>query len=431
MVASPFGQHPEHVVALPSKLLGEGVLKLAAIYGANASGKTKLVEGLRSLRSIVVASRQPGKRLPIESFRLARDTRVASVKFDIELSTEGKIFQYGLVCSADGKCIEEEWLYLLSGRRQIKCFERKTVGGDAIVDIGSGFAKKGTQDFDRLNLISGATQVNQSFLGKAWENKSNIADKVVRWFRDSLTIVGAEASYEALELQAAKDDIFSNFLGEYLGASGTGIHGVMSEGVEVDFEKRFKSFDAAKKDELMRGLDDGDGMVLVSAAGNVSKIAKNSDGELVEYNLKAGHKSDSGDIVYFDFNSESHGTQRLTHLLPILFDAGKSQRIYVIDEIDRKLHPLLTKKFIRDFVSGSLSKGSQLIFTTHDTNLLDQDFLRRDEVWFVEKDCSTGAASLYPLTDFDIRADLRVDRGYLNGRFGAIPFFGGCALPQG
>lgn len=430
MAASPYSQHPSHVASMPSKLQGDGILKLAAIYGANAAGKTKLVDALRSLRSIVVNGSAQDRRLPVDSFKLSEHTKNIPVQFEVVFSIADKTFQYGLVVSSSGLAIEEEWLYILSGGRQTKCFERLTKKSDVVVDLGSGFARKGTKEYEKLLLIADATSASQSYVTKAWENKSQVAAMVVSWFRDHLTIIGAEADYEALEFQAAVDDSFSGFLSNYLKAAGTGIDEVFSEEIEIDVEKRFKNLDPVKREEVLRDISAGAGVVLVSPGGSVSKVASNSKGVVVEYRLKAGHNNDAGGVEYFDFRGESHGTQRLTHLLPAMYESRRAQRVYVIDELDRKLHPLLTQKFVADFVEGASVSNSQLVFTTHDTNLLDQGNLRRDEIWFVEKNTSTGEAALFPLTDFDVRADLRIDKGYLNGRFGAIPFFGGCKLPD-
>jgi AAA15 family ATPase/GTPase len=120
---------------------------------------------------------------------------------------------------------------------------------------------------------------------------------------------------------------------------------------------------------------------------------------------------------------ESEGTQRLIHLVPSLFILKQDSEIVVfLDELDRRLHPLLSRYFVETAINCR-AKGNQLVFTTHDTNLLDLDLLRRDEIWFIEKD-SQGASSCYSLAEFKIRPDLKIEKGYLNARFGAIPFLG-------
>jgi len=135
--------------------------------------------------------------------------------------------------------------------------------------------------------------------------------------------------------------------------------------------------------------------------------------------------SRQGQLVEFSIDEESEGTQRLINLIPALFILKKNpEKVIFLDELDRRLHPLLSRKFLEFFLQCKIEQSkNQLIFTTHDTNLLDLDLLRRDEIWFVEKN-NQGASQLYSLAEFKIRSDLKVEKGYLNGRFGAIPFFG-------
>jgi AAA15 family ATPase/GTPase len=138
--------------------------------------------------------------------------------------------------------------------------------------------------------------------------------------------------------------------------------------------------------------------------------------------LKTVHKGKDGLHVSFDFEEESAGTRRLMDILPILADVRSGEKVYVIDELDRKLHPLLSRLFVESYLEQCCdSLRGQLIFTTHDTHLLDLDLLRRDEIWFLQKD-NEGGSNLYSLADLKVRPDLKIEKGYLNGRFGGIPF---------
>jgi AAA15 family ATPase/GTPase len=121
---------------------------------------------------------------------------------------------------------------------------------------------------------------------------------------------------------------------------------------------------------------------------------------------------------------ESDGVRRFLHLLPELYRLRSTGGVFVIDEFERSMHPMLARKFIEFFLKAGQGTASQLIFTTHETNLLDLDLMRRDGIWFAEKD-NEGATQLYSLADFKVRNDLRIEKGYLQGRFGAIPFLGG------
>jgi AAA15 family ATPase/GTPase len=139
--------------------------------------------------------------------------------------------------------------------------------------------------------------------------------------------------------------------------------------------------------------------------------------------IKAVHRHESQEEREFDFAEESDGTRRLLHLIPALYRMNQWGGCYVIDEVERSMHPLLIHKFLEMFLNPCPGNQRQLIITTHESNLLDQDLVRRDEVWFVEKD-RKGASNLYSLADFQPRKDLKLDKHYLQGRFGAIPMLG-------
>jgi AAA15 family ATPase/GTPase len=139
--------------------------------------------------------------------------------------------------------------------------------------------------------------------------------------------------------------------------------------------------------------------------------------------LRTRHRDANGKLVDFSLEEESEGTQRLINLIPSLFLLKQDlEKVIFLDELDRRLHTKLSRCFV-EMAINCRNKNNQLIFTTHDTNLLDLDLLRRDEIWFVEKN-DQGASSCYSLAEFKVRPDLKIEKGYLNGRFGAIPFFG-------
>lgn len=140
-----------------------------------------------------------------------------------------------------------------------------------------------------------------------------------------------------------------------------------------------------------------------------SHKVKNSDGKSIEKNI--------------DFNFESVGTKYMFVLIPLLYEVLEQRKTLIVDELDKSLHPFLVRYIVSLFNNESLNKnGAQLIFNTHDTNLLDLNIFRRDQIWFVKKDPNTGATDTYPLDDFSVRNTDNIQKGYLNGRYGAIPF---------
>jgi hypothetical protein len=160
-------------------------------------------------------------------------------------------------------------------------------------------------------------------------------------------------------------------------------------------------------------ISNPDGTELIVEKGEGTKVQLRT--------LKSEHVTEDGTRVTLPFFEESDGTQRLTHLLPALHAMCQKHGLFVIDEIDRSLHPLLAKGFVRAFLQAGAGKGSQLIFTTHDTTFLDLDLLRRDEIWFANKKPPISSTELYSLADYKVRTDLKIDKAYLQGRFEAVP----------
>ena len=160
----------------------------------------------------------------------------------------------------------------------------------------------------------------------------------------------------------------------------------------------------------------------MSSKGKSYTLSANELGESILIRLEAQHHGNDGSVVSFDFAKESAGTQQLAHLLPILFDLLSSEKVYIVDELDHSLHALLPKLFLGNYLKAvSKQHHSQLIFTTHDTNLLDLNLLRKDEIWFLEKN-EQGASQLYSLINLKMNSDLNIQKAYLQGRFGGIPF---------
>jgi len=187
----------------------------------------------------------------------------------------------------------------------------------------------------------------------------------------------------------------------------------------IDFDNYFGSEDAELKAEIIGELEEDDDIVLTRENGNVLITKENN--KIVVKKMMALHLAEDGQDISFEFENESDGTRRLLDFIPAFDGILQHDVTFIIDEIDQSLHPALLKALVHKIMTDEATKG-QLIFTTHESNLLDLDIFRQDEIWFVEKDRKTGGSQLYSLSEFKPRYDLDIRKGYLKGRFGAIPF---------
>ena len=416
MVASNHYQdHPQHLSGIPGSK--DNLLSAAVIYGANASGKSNLVKALQFVKDLVLKGSQPGQPINRQSFRLRKSCASEPSSFELRFVHGQLVFGYGFKVT-DTEVVDE-WLSLFDGGREIPCFERTTSDGVTKVELFEGFDGDEFGDHSRIKMLGGlGARSNQLFLSAARETfDANVQDPLVRgvleWL-ELLTIIGPEHRFSSLSKFVDDTPDFRVFAGQFLHGASTGISGIQVHKVDYD--------EQAPHHPSMRGLVDAlaPGQVRTTADGHVER----GDGKgLRVAKLVAEHFDDAGQAVAFPLSDESDGTRRLLDLLPALYQSKERRRVFVIDEIDRSLHPLLARKFLEFFLKSNSEDRGQMILTTHESNLMDLDLLRRDEIWFTEKS-RASETSVYPLSDFSIRTDLKVAKGYLQGRFGAIPFLG-------
>ena len=424
----------QHVDHLSNNEAGEGnsVLPLAAVYGANAAGKSNLVKAISFVKELVVEGTRPEQLIPVPTFKLGDYSKKPS-KFELIFTHKGSQYSYGFRLNKEQ--ILEEWLHgIPQGRkREVMYFERITsttsTKKETTVEYGTILKGKspinGVSSKRHLNLdfIATGTRFNQLFLTEAVDRNIKELTPIFNWFKNVLDVISAEANFTDLETGVHVDESFTDFLSKFLKSAGTGIDSISTEKVEVNLDQYFLSMPKYLRDKLSQDLDKNLEVMVENPWGGRSILSKNDDGQIILMRLTIKHLGEDGQIVDFSLEEESDGTQRLINLIPSLFLLKQdSETVIFLDELDCRLHTLLSRFFIETAINFR-GKGNQLIFTTHDTNLLDLDLLRRDEIWFIEKDAQ-GASSCYSLAEFKIRPDLKIEKGYLNARFGAIPFFG-------
>lgn len=409
--------HDDHCVDIAES--GERVLRAAVVYGANASGKSNLVQAMNFAQDLILQGAGPMKRIALNQFRF-RDGPAQPSSFEFRFMVDGRVFVYGFDVTREE--VTEEWLAATNAKgKESDIFTRKGKDiefgdfkkfGDA--DVTSGQALKA------LQLLG--VRPNQLLLNKIVdldsEHRGELLDQVVWWFRECLTVIPAAASFGPILEYLDEDDAFRNFASEFLSSIGTGIGGIAVEQTQIAAEQLPKPLV-----EQLQSLNDVEVTPIAVGPGMSLYLDPDDPAKVIRRNLASQHTVGKQNYT-LPFDEESDGTQRFLHLLPALYHLHTSCKVFVIDELDRSLHPLLAHALLKFFVESCPGACQQLIVTTHETYLLDQDLLRRDEIWFTEKD-EKQQTHLYSLTDMKVRNDLRIQKSYLQGRFGAIPFVGG------
>lgn len=417
MIASSDEAHPGHVCALAD---GTRVLRCALLYGANASGKSNLVRSLYDVVALVTDGVRPGGRANLRPFRPGEAS--APVRFEFAVMLDQTRYDYGLVyqpwqqgqAGRPGR-VEEEWLYLTSEGHEHMCFERTLAPGAAKAEICLGEVG---EPADRVNFVAQGTRAEQPFLTEADERDVVLVKPLMRWLREGLVVVEPNAPYRDLAIRAEQDAGLMAFLTQTLREAGTGVDDLDVKTEMIPRPKNVSSeLDSETLGTLLRDFAESGRAVRMSQGADVFELVR----------LVTRHTLPGGRSVEFELSDESDGTRRLLHLAPALHRLHQQRDTFVIDELDRSLHPLLTRWFLQKFLTSDPARTSgQLICTTHDTGLMDVALLRPDEIWFVEKDAA-HSSRLYSLAEFKRDQLARIgaiENGYLHGRFGAIPFLG-------
>lgn len=392
MRATAYVQHPTHVMQVNDKL---GLLKTTALYGANASGKSNLISAMFFFEQYIFSqfinknenqdfeSNKIGVKMKLEPFSLSNETNDAS-EFDIIFLHNNKQIQYGFECTS--KEVLTEWLYI----NDKKVFERTGIE----LSFGGKYQKM-LGAYKKLPAERLYIAVLEYFLDE--EGKKVILDDFISFFNKEYNVfteilfestVKGLAGMVGLSKKLVSNKGYRNKVEQYLRLVDVGIKRLDVQ-TETIFDERTGK---KKKEKVIRTVHD-----IYDETGNV-----------------VGEK-------LFDLHQESTGTLRFLAYIQNVIEMISKGGVFIVDEMSARLHPLLTKLIVDIFCSSQNTKA-QLIFTTHDISLLNNNQFRRDEVVFIDKN-ERGESSLYALSDLKVREDATFNKDYLQGKYGAIPIF--------
>ena len=393
LVPSADKSHPENLIVL-GKYKANAI---TAIYGANASGKSTLFKAMTNAIFFIRTSNlyQVGQGIPVVPYKFCDNPEDNPTKFEFSfIAGDGRKYVYGF--SATVKAVLEEYLYCYKSAKASMVFERK---GDSYV-----FSRG---DKAALSPLTRMNTSNKLFLSTAtvWNAAQTITP--FKWFADKI------------DTQTSLDTLAGQALEEYRIHKEDNVAFVIKLMKQADINITDVSVETKEvKPQAVGGIS-FDGLVINN---QIIKPQTNYQVEIV-----TGHSitDESGMTRKYDLslNEESMGSIQLFYFAPFLRRTLETGKVLMIDEIDRSLHPFIVKFLINVFRNKEMNRnGAQLIFTTHETTILSLDTFRRDEVYFTEKNSDTGITDLYALDDFAVRKDENIEKGYLIGRYGAIPF---------
>lgn len=408
MVASRERQHGERVPRAGKYQMR--ILPVAAVYGANASGKTNFFRALNFVRDLVVKGTHPDRLIPVEPYRLVSGYLKKPSRFKLELLVEEIIYEFSF--SATREAVIEERLVQITSTSEKTLYDRQgdkpNLHRSLDKDLFLHFAFQGTRD-------------NQLFLTNSVFQKVDAFRPVYDWFRNSLQLVAPHSTYQGFHYLLDAQHPMSDATNKMLSQLDTGISHLGLEKVPFDsipFEENFKN-------DLYEKIEEG--RYIGASSGYERFVFTRTGGEVLANKLVAFHPRPDGTDARFELHQESEGSRRVIDLLPAFLAESQYfglKRVYVIDELDRSLHPLLTRNLVETYLSGCKPESrTQLIFTTHDVSLMDQHLFRRDEMWVTEKNFE-GNSDIFSFNDYKgIRYDKDIRKSYLEGRLGGVPLF--------
>ena len=361
------------------------ILKTAALYGANASGKSNLFKILNFVLFMLKTSNSTdvNAKLPIVPFKFNKEMRNKPSEFEIKFVVDDVRYVYGFV--ADTIQIYEEYLYYYPNGRETKIFDRTNI-------CDYSFPQK---DEKILNDIVLKNAANKFFIATATNWNFEKTKTPYNFLTMNISVFSDLSELRDLALREyLKDDkLLKDFALDFLRRADFNI-------------EDYKVIETEIPDDVLASIPD------------FIKVGMKEKFKVFTALFK--HKDSEFELSY---EEESMGTQIIFCFIPFIMNAFNNKKVIVVDELDKSLHPYLLEMIVQMFNDSDINKkGAQLIFNTHDTNLLKLNILRRDQIWFTEKNESSGVSDLYPLSDFSVRKAENIEKGYMLGRYGAVPF---------
>lgn len=406
------------------------VLKFKAIYGSNASGKSSLIKAFDFMQAAILEGIPSNSTM--DYCRLYEENVERPSRFQVEVALGGTVYQYGFDIILNESRFLAEWLYEKKSSRKQLIFTRDVVFGT--FEIAS-FPGSGELN-DRLRFYADDVKLDGSilFLKAMNQNKDSLYSDdskiavfrtLYRWFRYKLSVNYPDEYITQYNYffdskgSAAAEEILERF---DTGISKVSICDEPTEKVMAQLPKPFvktllENLNEQRQKNAKDGIDEPPAVVVRNYEGHSMYLIELHGEDVICKTLKFNHKhSDS----LFTLREESDGTVRLLDLIEILL-SNIQNMVYVIDEVNRCLHPLITKQFVRDFLDLAVERNIQLIVTTHETSLMDLKLLRQDEIGFIEKRDLDGSSRMYSLDDYGARFDKSIRNAYMKGQYDAIP----------
>jgi len=409
------------------KIKGVSALKIAVLFGANASGKSNLIKAIEFGKNVVLKGTKAEQPINFDFFKLDKKFIKSNSYIEYEIQHKGKNYAFGFIFNS--KEIVDEWLFEINKTSETKIFERSDTNN---FDLSYLFKKnKKEKEKQFIEFTAKGTPRNQLFLTQI--RNTNVADNVrdisdilnvIDWFQNALTVIYPSSKNIGKKFELLKDTNLQQLFTEMLDYFDTGIDGIDFK--NVDFDK-IQVPDEVKEDinnDLLSDKSEKNNVFLSNPQDDkyyVISVAKNN--QLEAKLLKTKHKVIGGTYELFDLKDESDGTRRIMDLIPLIIDFFKGGNVFVIDEIERSLHPNLVKDLFDFILNKCDDVNSQIIVTSHEATLLTQKLLRKDEIWFAVKD-KYGATNLHSLEDYNIRFDKEIMKDYLLGRYKGVPKLG-------
>lgn len=417
----------EHKIKIKSTTL----LKNAVIYGANASGKSNLIEFFNFFKSCLLDG------LTIDYSRCFcktnQENEARESVFEVQFSIGDSFYAYGFSAVLSQMQITGEWLYELYQNNNAKCiFERSRDGKLKITETGLTASEKNRtatyrEDFEGNTSVLFLSEMNR---GKKYSEKSKlfIYKKVYSWLVNNIIVFKPNDPITNFEYYYNHDSL--ELVNRLIETFDTGITNVNIE--EITIEELKHALPTSVFNQLMTHIKNK-----VSEAPNAHhRMSMRSDTSFFSIEVAENEeprittiRSHHGKSFFdFAFEDESDGTRRLFDLMDMLL-VKNDDIVFIVDELERSLHPKLTQRFLQLFSRIHKERRMQLLFTTHEASIMDQDMFRRDEIWFVERN-SENVSNIYSLDRFKERYDKVLSKAYLEGRYGAIPVFSSFAFGE-